>query len=467
MQRRPPVSVLLFFTLLLFGWVGLSGVGSAEQPSEPAAGAWPRFLNRDFSGAAELTGDLGSVADLDWRAPTACRWSLPVGDGYGLGVIDHGAYFHFDAAGGRERLRKIDLRSGELLWSSTNTLSYRDLYGYETGPRCSPTIDGEQIFTVGVAGGLTARRVEDGEIQWRVETNERYHVVQNFFGAGSAPLVLGDAVIVMVGGSPEADQQIAPGRLDRVSPSGSLLVAFHRHTGEELWRCGDDLASYSNPRTIVLDGRDYVLIFAREFLHVVDPRQGESIGRFPFRSDLVESVNAMVPIVDGNRVLISECYQLGAALLEITLESGVADLKVVWRDESRNRRAHSMRSHLSTPVLLDGFVYGCSGRNSPDSDFRCVEFATGEVQWTALSRRRSTASRIGDLLLVLEERGELHLVRCTPDGFDEFANWPLDTAGSDRPAIRFPCWAAPIIAGDCFLVRGDQTVICLELPAHP
>lgn len=453
--------------LLLWGWLSLANFAVAEPPSEPTATSWPRFLNVDFSGAAKLADDVGSVAEWSWQQPTACRWSLSVGDGYGLGVIDQDAYFHFDASGGRERLRRIDMASGEVQWSVTDPLSYRDLYGYETGPRCSPTIDGDQIFTFGVAGGLTARSLRDGKRQWRVETNEQYGVVQNFFGAGSSPLVIGDAVITMIGGSPAADQQIAPGRLERVSPNGSLVVAFDRHTGQELWKCGDDLASYSNPRTMEIDGREFVLVFAREALHVIDPLQGRCVGKFSFRSSLLESVNAMVPVVDGNRILISECYQLGATLLEVSMKEGAAIFDVLWEDEPGNRRAQSLRCHLSTPILQDGFLYACSGRNAPDSDLRCVEFSTGEVQWTSLGRRRSTATRIGDVLMVLEERGELHLVRCTPTRYEPIATWSLDTEENDRPAIRYPCWAAPIIAGDCFLIRGDETVLCLELPAHP
>lgn len=453
--------------LLGLSWLSVPCSGVAEQPGVSTAGEWPRFLNVDFSGAAKLAADVGRTADWSWQQPPACRWSLPLGAGYGLGVIDQGAYFHLDAVNDQERLRKIDMRSGELLWSQSNPLSYQDLYGYESGARCSPTIDGEQVFTFGVAGALTARGTRDGELQWRVDTSEKYHVVQNFFGAGAAPLVLEDAVIAMVGGSPESDQRIAPGRIERASPDGSLVVAFDRHTGDELWKCGDDLASYSSPRTIRINNRDYVLVFAREALHLIDPRQGKSIGKVPYRSELIESVNAMVPVVDGNRVLISECYESGAALFEITINSDIAKFKTIWRDEPDNRRRQSLRSHMSTPILHAGFLYACSGRNAPDSDFRCVEFATGAVQWTSLERRRSTSSRLGDVLMVLEEKGTLRMLRCTPTGFDELAVWPLDIAAEGRPAIAYPCWSAPVIAGDCVLIRGDETLLCLELPTAP
>lgn len=459
-HRRPFVSLLTaLVSACTYSWMG--GVVVADSPSNASSRLqWPRFLNSDFSGSV----DADAMATRQWDAAPKMDWNIPLGEGYGLGVVQDGAYFHFDATGRDERLRKIAMDSGATLWEQTYPLEYRDLYGYESGPRCSPTCDGDQIFTLGVAGMLTAWSIDDGTKLWQVDTNEKYSVVQNFFGVGSAPLVMGEMVIVMVGGSPEADQAIAPGRLNRVSPNGSLAVAFDRATGKERWRCGNDLASYSSPRTMRIDDQDYVLMLAREHLHLIDPRKGESIGQVRYRADILESVNAMTPVVDGTRVLIGDCYDLGSALFEVDIQDGRAEFNEVWRDPETNRRNQSLRAHLSTPVLSDGYLYACSGRNAPDSDFRCVEFATGKVMWTALERRRSTATRVGEVLLVLKETAPLHVIRCTPDKYDELAVWNLDQSEGERPAMTFPCWAAPVVVGEQVLVRGDRNLVCLRLP---
>jgi hypothetical protein len=57
----------------------------------------------------------------------------------------------------------------------------------------------------------------DGKVRWKVNTASKFSVVQNFFGVGSTPVIEGDLLLAMVGGSPPDDQQIPPGQLDRVS----------------------------------------------------------------------------------------------------------------------------------------------------------------------------------------------------------------------------------------------------------
>ena len=433
--------------LLIALWLAVAGVASAQtgldprlvdSPSPGAAGessvAWPRFLGKGYDGVA-----VDAVTDIDWSRPPRFLWSIELGEGYGIGSVAGGCFFQSDAetrpfqGGARERLRCFDLTTGREKWAKSEPLVYRDLYGYESGPRASPAVAGDRVITLGVAGQLVCRDVENGEKLWSVDTNEDYGVVQNFFGVGSSPLVLGDLVIVMVGGSPAADQSIAPGDLDRVSSNGSAVVAFDLATGEERWKCGEDLASYSSPRPMVIDGETLVLVFARGGLLAIDPAVGQVRWRFDHRASILESVNAMMPVVDGDRVLISECYQVGSALLR----AGKDSAQVLWQDDVR-KREKSMRCHWSTPILVDGFLYGCSGRNAPDSDFRCIDFATGAVQWVDPRRTRSSVTRVGDYLLVMEERGRLQVLRVNPSKMEEVAAWDLGQEEGGGPRSAHP-----------------------------
>lgn len=444
---------MFYRSLGLIAWmtIHLAPVSGQEQ--------WPRFLGVNFDGTVE------SDTSFDWSQEPTFAWSIEAGTGYGIGTVAESRYLHFDAVpsadgfGVQERLRSFDLESGKLQWVHTQPIVYRDLYGYEDGPRSSASVNGNQIFTLGVSGNLTCRDLATGNQTWMVNTSQQYGVVQNFFGVGSSPLVLDNQVVVMVGGSPPEDQNIAPGRLDRVIPNGTALVSFDRKTGKERWRGGDDLASYSSPRTLQVGNETLVLLLARGGLLALDPNTGEVRWRFDHRAATLESVNAIMPVVNGKQVFISECYEIGSALLNVDGQSA----KLVWQDPPRDRRRQAMRCHWSTPILINGYLYGCSGRNAPDSDFRCIEFSSGNVQWSDPRRIRSSVTRVGDNLVLLEERGAVQIIRPTPEKLEIVSEWNFSIPDEKRPAIRYPCWAAPLVVGDRLLIRGDENVLCLKI----
>ena len=425
--------------------------------------SWPRFLGENYDNVG-VTGD----RQFDWSVEPELLWSLTVGDGYGLGSVAGSHYFQFDNddRGRGERLRCIDLNSGKTVWESISESSYVDMVGYEPGPRGTPTVHGDSVYTHGVTGELMRRKIEDGEILWKVDTNKKFSVVQNFFGVGSSPLIMDDRIIVAVGGSPPAERfTVAPGRLDRVSPAGSALVAFDIEDGSVIWKSGDDLASYSSPRPAVLNGKSTILYFARDHIMAFDSNDGDVLWKVRHRADLNESVNGMVPIVDGNRIFISECYQVGSMLLDAT----GGEATVVWRDPPKRRREQAMRCHWSTPILIDGFLYGGSGRNPPDSDIRCVEYATGKVQWVEPQRVRASVAGVADHLIVWTERGRLQVIKPDPEKMRLVAEWDLSEPseeGSRDKQLSFPCWAAPIVVGDRLILRGDRQVWCMKLATN-
>lgn len=439
---------------ILMGIFFAAAPTSAQSPTD-----WPRFLGKAFNNVG-VTGD----HVFDWSSEPELVWALPVGDGYGLGSVVGNRYFQFDAdtRSESERLRCIDFESGKTLWQSLTPMFYRDMLGYESGPRSTPTVHDDFVYTFGVTGRLICRKVSSGEKVWSVDTSRDFDVVTNFFGVGGSPLIVDDKLIVPVGGSPKEDQQIPPGVLTRVSPAGSALVAFDRSDGKVIWKSGEDLSSYSSPRTAVIGGKTVILYFARDHLMAFDPDDGTVLWKVHHRAEINESVNGMVPVVDQDRIFISECYQVGSMLLDASTEPPA----VVWKDPDGNRRIQSMRCHWSTPILVDGYLYGGSGRNPPDSDIRCIDFATGKVMWTEPQRVRSSVAKAGDHLLIWTERGRLQVIKPDPAKMRVVADWDFSEPGGDgkvRPGLDFPCWAAPIVVGDKLLLRGDRYVLCLRL----
>ena len=192
-----------------------------------------------------------------------------------------------------------------------------------------------------------------------------------------------------------------------------------------------------------------------------DPATGRVDFQYPWRTRLLESVNASTPVVVGNEVFISESYQVGSSLLAVR----PGGYSVTWRDEAR-RREKAMKTHWNTPVHVDGFLYGSSGRHASDADLRCVEWKTGRVCWSHPGKvpQRSSLLYVDGHLISLGEFGTLDLIRVNPARYEAVSSVTLrDDAG--KPLLQYPCWAAPILAHGLLYVRGEDRVVCLEVIA--
>jgi outer membrane protein assembly factor BamB len=432
---------------------------------------WPQFLgpNRDSK-----SPETGLITPWPEGGPRIV-WQRELGTGYGIGSISRGRYFHFDRVPdngpGRARLTCLHAETGEELWKFEYPTDYEDLLGYNNGPRCSPLVDGSRVYIFGAEGMLHCLRAADGELIWKFDTSAKYGVVQNFFGVGSSPVIDGDLLICMVGGSPPG----SPGLYEsggEVTGNGSGIVAFNKYTGKPVYQITDELASYSSPQLATIDGRRWCFMFCRGGLVGFEPQSGKVDFQYPWRAKMLESVNASTPVVVGNEVFISETYQIGSSLLAV--RPGGYD--VVWQDERRSRD-HAMKTHWNTAIHVDGYVYGCSGRNPPDADLRCVRWKDGKVMWVQqeplATRERSSLLYVDGHFIAVGEYGSLRLLKVNPERYELVSEAILlrdepNPNFGPRPLLKYPAWAAPILSHGLLYVRGDDRLVCLEvIPDQP
>ena len=137
----------------------------------------------------------------------------------------------------------------------------------------------------------------------------------------------------------------------------------------------------------------------------------------------------------GDKVLLTECYGPGAAFID--LKGGKP--KEVWTDAEKDRFDRSLACHWSTPIHVNGFVYGSSGRESGEAETRCVELATGDVKWAKRKTLRSTFLLVDEHLIAMGESGTLSLIKVNPAKYDEVSKY-------DVPELAYPCWAPPVLS---------------------
>ena len=121
-------------------------------------------------------------------------------------------------------------RDGASQWRFRYRTKFEDLYGYSNGPRASPVIDGDRVFTVGAEGKLHCLDLETGDVVRKQDFWIKYGVTQEPFGMASTPLVEGGLLVVNVGG-----------------PRRACVVGLDTATGREAWRAGTCGPSYASP----------------------------------------------------------------------------------------------------------------------------------------------------------------------------------------------------------------------------
>lgn len=442
----------------------LAGLAVAYSAS---AADWPRLLGPDLNATSPET-------NLIERIPSGgppVLWDKAAGTGYAAPSVAEGRVVVFQRIADEEVTEAWDAETGKPVWKHSQPSRYRDPYGYNNGPRCAPLIHGKHVFTFGAEGLLTCIDFKSGKQVWQRNTAKEFEVPEAFFGVGSAPLIEDGKLIVMVGGQPNSTVVAfdpATGRtlwesVGEKNWSGKPMIGWPGERTVE-WRTWEKTASYSSLVPATAGGKRVVYALTRQGLAVVSPSNGEVLFSRWFRARVDESVNAMTPLVNGNDVLISSAYyRSGSVLLRAT--PGATNYTDVWS-------GLGLEMHWSQPVLVDGYLYGFSGRNEPDAVLRCVEYATGKVawerseRWPAHSMEQPPVYGRGSFLLAegrliaLGEGGLLGMFRPTSERCEELGRWQV-------PSLKYPCWAGPVLADGRLYLRGENRLVCLNLQRTP
>jgi len=390
------------------------------------AGDWPQILGPGRNGIAAADERL---ADRWPEAGPRVLWQRPVGSGYAGVAVADGRVFVFHREDDREVIEAVDAATGKLLWSDGEPTTFQPQVGGGNGPLCVPVIHAGSVITFGAQGVLACREAASGKRLWSRRTHREFGAQEGYFGAGSTPLVVGDRVIVNVGGTRRE----------------AGIVAFALATGETAWQRTSEPASYAAPVAAPIDGRPHVLMVTRFACLLFEPEAGEIRWRFPF-GQRGPTVNAATPLVlaDGH-LFVTASYGIGGVYAAFD----TADAKPLWQGEE------PLATQYCTPITVAGQLYCINGRDDvPPADLVCVAAESGRVAWTERNFGYGTLLFADGKLLAAKTDGELVLLRPRATGAEVLAR--------ARP-LASPIRALPALAGGRLYVRDDRTLVCLQV----
>jgi outer membrane protein assembly factor BamB len=413
-------SITVFRT---FGMVWICGLGIlAAWGGWTRAGDWPQLFGPARNGLSTETGLVKS-----WPAEgPPLLWQRAVGAGYSGPVVAGDRLILFHRLGDEEVVECLQASTGKAEWNFRCPTAYQDDLGKGDGPRATPLVSGERVYTLGAEGKLHCLDLKDGKKIWDRDLNTDYQVRKGFFGVGTTPLLEGRRLLVNVGGT------------------GAGIIALDADNGKEVWRATDHEASYSSPVAATLAGRRQAIFFTREGIVFLDPQTGAVQFSKHFRSRGNASVNAASPVVAGDYVFFSACYGTGAILLQAT-STGFNE---VWKN------TESMLNHYNTCVAHDGYLYGFDGRQEEGAHLRCIELKTSIIAWTAPEAGCGSMILADGKLIVLTEHGELLLVELTPAAYREKAR---------AAVLGQPCRSPMALANGRLYARDPDKLVCWNL----
>ena len=348
------------------------------------------------------------------------------------------ANFERKTSSGTERVLCLDEATGKQLWKHEYPVTYT--IAYPAGPRCTPTVDGDRVYTLGAEGNLCCLETADGKVIWSRDLKADYATKAALWGWASHPLIDGDRLVCVVG------------------TDVAHAVAFDKLTGKELWRAGKaPEQGYSPPTIIEVGGRRQLVFMKPDGIYAVEPETGRPIWESPYNADNGSII--MAPVQVGDYLYVGG-FQEKNLLLKLAADgSGV---EVVWR----NKPKHGISAVNVQPFAADGHIYGFHEKG----DLRAIAIPDGNVVWKGggpLGERPQGSGtafivRQADRYWMFTEAGDLVIAKMSPEGYSETARAhllePTNTAFG-----RNVVWCGPAYADRSVFVRNDKEIIRVSL----
>jgi outer membrane protein assembly factor BamB len=371
------------------------------------AADWPRWRGPNGNGIS-TEKDWDALAVNDQNKPL---WTAEIGTGFSSVVVAEGKALTMGNIKNTDVIYCFDVQTGKELWKYeyAEPLAAKN---YEGGPNATPTIADGKVYTISKTGKVFCLTLTDGKVIWQKELKMK----TPSWGVAGSPVIVGDKVIY------------------NVSDHG---VALNKTTGQEIWAGENKPSGYSTAVVEVKDNQAVVYLFNSNSLQCMNADTGSVLWLYPWKTEW--DINAADPTVIGQEIFITSGYNHGCCLLKMEQGKPVK----VW--ENKN-----MRSKMSGPVVIDGYIYGID-----NTQLVCLDWKTGGQKWAEPSVGMGSLMAADGKLIILSEKGKLMIARAVPEKFEMV---------SSSQILEGKCWTPPTLANGKIYARDARgTLVCIDV----
>lgn len=367
----------------------------------------------------------GVRLNTDWGAkPPREIWRRKIGPGWSSFAAVGDLLFTQEQRGDMEAVVCCDANTGSEVWTYEYPSRFWEAVAGD-GPRATPTLHEGALFALGAKGVLCRLDARTGARVWTRDLCKDAEREPPLWGFSSSPLVVHGCVVVHAGGAGDKG-----------------VLAYDVQTGDLRWGAPAGDHSYSSPQLATLADRDSLLMLTNTGLHAYDPRTGQPQWEHEWK---FEQYRVVQPLVVGKTsVLLGTGMGAGTRRIDLTTEGATTAVAERWT-------SLAIKPNFNDFVAHRGHLYGFD-----NNLFTCIDLETGQKKWKEgrYGNGQVLLLPAGDQLLVLSEKGDLVLLRATPDRHEEKAR---------HPALKGKTWNHPILVGNRLYVRNGEEAACFEL----
>jgi outer membrane protein assembly factor BamB len=391
------------------------------------AADWGQWRGPNRDGCSTETGLLAA-----WpKDGPALAWKATgIGAGFSTVAIAGERIYTTGEKGDSDFVHCLDLNGGKILWSAKYGKSGAPGWGGFTGPRGTPTVDGEMLYVIGQYGEVACLKTADGSVVWSKALDKDFGGKRPEWGFSESALIDGNQMICTPGGAQGA------------------IVALDKKTGNLLWQTKDftDEAHYSSIVTAEIGGvKQYIQLTAASVVGVgID-------GKLLWKAERKGKTAVIpTPVVSGNKVFVTSGYGVGCNMFEVTKAGDAFSAKQVYAEKS-------MADQHGGAIRVGDYVYGhCDSKG-----WVCQELATGQTKWAEKGQigKGSVVFADGKLFLRAEDGGTVGMIAASPEGYKELGRFVQPGFGKPKT------WPHPVVFGKKLYLRDQDQLLCYDVAA--